>query len=686
MKILKNKKTVGLLITTGCLAVVVAIALIFYLSNPVKQVELPEFVDKTIQDVMSWKDANELTDTQVLYEYEYNEEKEKDTVLSQSLDAGTKIKDEDAVTFVISKGYDPDLVVALPENMDSMTEQELTAFFEENRFDDVTFEYVTSDEVDAGKFMGINIESDSAKRSEMIIIQISVGTESVGVDVPMPDFAGESKSAVEAWAAVNNMKVTYSTAFSDTVASGKVISQSPEDGTIVQTGGTVSVTISAGKAVKLEDLSGKTKEQVEAWAKENGVKVEFIEYYAQKTEEGKVISTSPSSGNVSENTTIKVYISLGYVKMIDFTGKKEADVKKWVETVNKSINEKSSHISYKIVKSETNEEDAGTILKTNPAKDAKVEFSTVITVTVAAEKTAEVVSKSNITVAELKTYVESLDMVLGKATASSYSDTIAKDKVIKSDSGTLKTGTEINYTVSLGAYSPTASSFDGKTKSEVTSTISTANASGAGWSTSFTEEFSSTVASGKTFGCTISNKTVTCKISKGAGVTVPNYVSENRKPCSTDSCTVDNLKVTMKYEYNSAASGTVIKQSLTAGTIVASGTSITVTVSKGPEPTPTPSPSPSPSPTPTPENTTATIPDRLDIVSCNNDASIDAMKACVVNVLTSAGFKSENINFTELSGTTDNPNSYVGVIKSVSPDYGSTVSISSIITVTYYNK
>ena len=108
MKILKNKQTVILLSITFVLTIITGVALILFLNSPVKTIELPEFTEKTIQEIMSWKDANELSDNQVIYQYEYSEDKEKDTVLAQSVAAGTKLKEEDQIIFTVSKGYDPD--------------------------------------------------------------------------------------------------------------------------------------------------------------------------------------------------------------------------------------------------------------------------------------------------------------------------------------------------------------------------------------------------------------------------------------------------------------------------------------------------------------------------------------------------------------------------------------------------
>ena len=69
--------------------------------------------------------------------------------------------------------------------------------------------------------------------------------------------------------------------------------------------------------------------------------------------------------------------------------------------------------------------------------------------------------------------------------------------------------------------------------------------------------------------------TITALISRGPSVTVKNYVSENSRD-------QDGLTESFEEVNNSAAAGTVIGQSISAGQVVARGTSIKITISKGP--------------------------------------------------------------------------------------------------------
>lgn len=677
----KDKGTIILLIILTLVTTLTAGIGFYYFSTKSEGIAVEDFTGKTVQEVMTWADANNLNENQIEYVYQYDENVNLDTVLSQSMDKDALLKEEDKIIFTVSKGYDKDLVVSFPD-FSTMNKDQISQFFEENKFSDVTFEYATDKKVAKDGFIKININGDEAKRSDLIVVTISIGKENVGLDIVMPDFSNESKANIKAWADTNNITVTFKTESSESIASGKVISQSVKAGEIIQTGDKISITLSSGKGIVLKDFAGKKKEDVEAWAKENNAKVEYISYYADSTEKDKVISTTPKSGNITASTTVKVYLSLGSVKTIDFTGKKEADVKKWLdEQINKNIYDKNNYIQLKVLTDNTSDKEAGTIIKTNPSKDETIKLQGTLTITVAGNKQVEVSSKSNITVDELKTYLEGLGMKLGTKTKEIFSDTVASGKVISNDSGKKQTGTLINYVISKGVFKP-----DNKYSSlSACKTSISQEGVTSDWSCQTKEEYHDSIAANTVIRQEVSGKTITLIISKGKGITVKDYIGQTA-PCSKDSCSYDGLSIKIVSEYNSSVEkGKVIKQSITKGTIVNSGTTITLTVSKGPQPTATPAPTPTPTPVPTPTPTPTPVPtptptpvptptpdNRIEIPSLNLDllsayGNYDAAKSNIINVLANAGFT--NVEIIKLSGD-DNPNDYIGIIDSYTPNTG----------------
>jgi len=599
----KDKGTITLLIILSLVTAMTAGIGFYYFLTKSEGIAVEDFTGKTIQDVMTWVDANNLSENQVEYIYQYDENISLDTILSQSKEKDTLLKEEDIITFTVSKGYDKDLVVTIPD-FSTMNKDQISQFFEENKFSDVTFEYATDKKIAKDGFIKTNINGNEAKRSDIIVVTISIGKENVGLDIVMPDFSDWAKANIKAWADTNNITVTFKTESSESIASGKVIFQSVKAGETIQTGDKISITLSSGKGIVLKDFSGKKKEDVEAWAKENNAKVEYISYYADSTEKDKIISTTPKSGNITASTTVKVYLSLGSVKTIDFISKKEADVKKWLdEQINKNIYDKNNYIQLKVLTDNTSDKEAGTIIKTSPAKDETIKLKGTFTITIAGNKQVEVASKSNISIDELKTYLEGLGMKLGTKTKEVFSDTIDSGKVVSNDSGKKATGTSINYVLSKGAFKP-----DSKYNSLSACKTSISQEGVSGWSCQTKEEYHDTIAANSVIRQEVSGKTITLIISKGKGITVKDYVGQ-AAPCSKDSCSYDGLSIKIVSEYSSSVEkGKVIKQSIAKGTVVNSGTAITLTVSKGPQPTATPAPTPTPTPVPTPTPTPVPTP------------------------------------------------------------------------------
>ncbi len=628
--ILKNKLTltlIGVLIVTTISAIALTS---YYFFNQPKGIEVTNFVNMQVHDVMSWKDTNKLSDDQVIYIYEYSETIPLDTVISQSVDSSELIKKDDTITFVISKGFNPELVVTIPD-FTNKTKDEIQTFFSENKFTDVTYEYEVHKTIKKDFYIKSNLTGTEAKRNDLILITLSIGATNTGVEITMPDFKDQTKANVQAWASTNNISVTFKEETSTTVEKGKVISQSINAGDKILTGSKCTIIVSSGEPVSLIDLTGKTKDEVDKWAKENSVKVDYYSYYADSTAKDKVISTSPKSGNITASTTVKVYMSLGSVVVPDFTDKKEADVKTWIETTNKSIYDKANYITYTLVQDTTSTKAAGVIVKTSPAKTETVKLKGNIAVSVATAKLVTVTDQKGKSVADFTTYITGLNLKLG-AKSEVYND-LASGLIVRNDTGSKTEGTLINYVTSKGPYNPSNTEFENKTVSEAQGIISTANALEAGWQqlVKGNKVWHDTIASGNTVSCSISGKTVTCTVSKGKGVTVKKYIG-SQNPCGGSSCSIDGLNVTVETEanYSSVPLGQVTAQSVAEGTTVANGSSIKLTVSRGPE-----------------QITDITL-NEYDLKSWNKTTSAESGKTAFETGLTNMGFS--NIEVTIQSG------------------------------------
>ncbi|SJZ85595.1 PASTA domain-containing protein [Anaerorhabdus furcosa] len=515
----RDKKTIGLMVAAGILILLtIAIVAIFFLF-PTKKIEIPDFTNKTKIDVDAWVVENDLTTDQVLFNYEFNESIIKDQVTSQSIVGGETLKKDDVLTITLSNGPDPDLIVTLPDFKD-MTHDQIEAWFLENKFTDVTYEYIPDPKIKKDYFIKSNITEKEVRRSTPVLISISVGTESVGIEVTMPDFKDYTKANIQAWGKTNNITVTFKEEASETIASGKVISQDPKAGATTKTGGKITVTMSTGKGTAAVKFDGKTKKDVDAWAKTNNIKISYEETYDNKIANGTVISNTPNSGNMKSGATMTVKLSIGKPIIENYTNKSKDSFNAHIDSLNK----KSANLKVTVTEVDS-DKTPGTIIEQiinskTVSSATTVDTGTTITIKVARLKSVNVESKAGASYDDFKKYVEGLGMKVGSKGTDRYSD-YTSGYIVSNDTGSKTVGTSINYVLSRGKYDPDVSTFDGKSTADAKAIIDTANGIGAGWSITFSApEQNTSVKSGLTFGCTKGSKTVTCKVSKGSPITV----------------------------------------------------------------------------------------------------------------------------------------------------------------------
>ncbi|MHC4989011.1 MAG: PASTA domain-containing protein, partial [Planctomycetota bacterium] len=146
---------------------------------------------------------------------------------------------------------------------------------------------------------------------------------SLGLPV-IPDVTGQTEAAAEAaLIAASFVKGTVTTAYSDTVAAGDVISQSPVGGTAAVSGTAVDLVVSLGLPI-IPDVTG----QAQATAEANIVAATFTvgtvtTAYSDTVAAGDVISQS-QVGPATSGTAVDLVVSLGLPIIPDVTGQAQA--------------------------------------------------------------------------------------------------------------------------------------------------------------------------------------------------------------------------------------------------------------------------------------------------------------------------------------------------------------------------
>lgn len=307
MKDFFKSKTNIILLTVLIILIVIAGFLAYSMFGP-EDVLAINFSNLTENEVIEWKQSNELSDEIVKIRYEYSEEVEKGQVSYQSVKEGESISN--GITIVISLGYDPDLEVALP-SLDNMTKSTMKQWLDENKFSNYSFEYVLDEENEVDKVIKLNVQG-KAKRSDEIIVTVSAGDDIDNVIITVPNFSTYTKAQIDEWADNNRINVKYNYVISSAYAEGKIIEQSIEAESEIRVGDSITITISQGSGVSMPDFYNSSRNTVDNWSKENNIKVNYYYVESATVKENYVVSTDPKAGIlIGSGNTVKVYLSSG---------------------------------------------------------------------------------------------------------------------------------------------------------------------------------------------------------------------------------------------------------------------------------------------------------------------------------------------------------------------------------------
>lgn len=328
------------ILIAGIIGLIAIIGLVWFFFFAPK-IPMPDFVGKTINDVGAWAKQNNIETAGIIINKEYSLEYDKDVIISQDQKAGSKIKNDTALTFVASKGADPDEVIAFPDLM-NMTYSEIKDWIDTNKLQKtkINTQYNTLVEKDLVINYDLKTGTESNfTRGSTLTINISKGPAPAGT-VAIENFVGKTYAELEQWANSKKILLEKTEAYSDTVETGKIISQNIKVGESLEEGGKLGVVVSKGKAVKIPNLVGYTKEMLDVWAAtpENKVTIVKKERY-NSAPEGTVIGQSLAAGTqVDQGTVLELTISL-YMPQLEtnsraWYGKDYLELIKWVDDAN----------------------------------------------------------------------------------------------------------------------------------------------------------------------------------------------------------------------------------------------------------------------------------------------------------------------------------------------------------------
>ncbi|MBQ8140075.1 MAG: PASTA domain-containing protein [Clostridia bacterium] len=204
--------------------------------------------------------------------------------------------------------------------------------------------------------------------------------------VTVPDFVGSVYPSESTFENIDYCNLTINYEYDENVPEGTVISQLPSAGVIRRVYPHkslchVTLTVSLGeRSFTMNDYSSMPLRETILELKNEAVKFSLVESYSDTVDEGKIISTSPSAGEIfSSDQTVVIYVSLGretvFVTVPDLYGLTEPEA----EAMLKYSGLTAGKVTY--VRSEL---PSGTVVSQSPEAGSAAEESSRIDMTVSA--------------------------------------------------------------------------------------------------------------------------------------------------------------------------------------------------------------------------------------------------------------------------------------------------------------
>ncbi len=181
--------------------------------------------------------------------YEYSDTVEAGNVISTDPASGTALSSSTTVTLTVSRGAK----TASVPSVTGLTKKKAKSTLKDAGFS-VDVQTAYSDTVESGYVISQSPTAGSTvEYGSTITIVVSQGAEVSYT--PVPNVAGNSLATAKTTLSNYGLNCTYTEEYSDTVESGVVISQSPESGTEVEDGSTVTLVVSLGPAASTVEVT-----------------------------------------------------------------------------------------------------------------------------------------------------------------------------------------------------------------------------------------------------------------------------------------------------------------------------------------------------------------------------------------------------------------------------------------------
>ena len=433
-------------------------------------------------EVEEWLTKNNITRDHTAFNYQYDEVIMEGKVISQTIPVGEEVGGR-MVGVVLSNGKDPNKEITFPD-FSQMSTEEIQKWFTNESFEQVSIEYVYIPNAEYGKFVEIPEHQGKARRNEKVVVRVTADPKTAGVAVTVPDMTQWTRPQVEEWCNTNTINANYTYEKNATIAQNSVIRIDPAASTELIKGDTLNVVLSDGADIQAISFYGKPKSEVDQWGEKNNIKISYIQCWHQ-TPSGTIFWNNPDSGTIRMGNTMQVYISVGPIPLLNFTGKLyNANFVGWFNSINDQYN-KSANLKVQVtIQDSTERED--TILSQSPIQDYINPNETIyftvahhVEPTPAPDNRVDIPYMAGYSEYDFKRALHAYGVWEGRRTEQ-YSTVIAKDYIITNATGKYEPESNIDYTVSIGPFTIDGHAWEGRDYDDLVAYIDAANRMGAG--------------------------------------------------------------------------------------------------------------------------------------------------------------------------------------------------------------
>lgn len=317
----------------GAFLLVAALFLYGFLNRGTEVIDLTGW---TLSDAQLWASDNGVN---LQVSKEYNDQFEADKVLDQDLKAGMRIKKGFFLKTRVSQGHDLNVSLPLPDLL-GMTKTQVEAWAAQNFMAKVRLTAEYSEKVATGRVIRFEINDDTVvdlvKRNTPVYVIVSKGMEpKIVAKVELPNFKEMQLAQCQSFASEHGLILNIINQYDDLAPAGTILSQSIAAAQTVDSGTEVTLTISKGKLILVPDFSAYSRQKAAAVAQEAGITIAVTERYSARAT-GLFLSQSLVAGaTYSPGAVLELAYSLGNrIVIASFVGQTRAAIETWAKELN----------------------------------------------------------------------------------------------------------------------------------------------------------------------------------------------------------------------------------------------------------------------------------------------------------------------------------------------------------------